>query len=96
MNLTETEDYPTSTLPARADALMERMIAHGMSALGPDDYETIYQALEATVEVRKTKAAVAIIQKQMGLPSDLTPSDVKALFSLPDDDDTMHSERRSR
>lgn len=28
------------------------------------------------------------------LPSDLTPCDVKALFSLPDDDDTMHSEQR--
>lgn len=67
VNLTETEDYPTSTLPARADALMERMIAGGMSALGPDDYETIYQALEAACEVIKTKEAIVVVRKQLGL-----------------------------
>lgn len=27
-----------------------------------------------------------------GLPSDLTPGDVKALFSMPDDDDTCHQQ----
>ena len=95
MNLTETEDYPTATLPIRADALMERMIARGMSALGPDDYETIYQALEASCEVARTKADVAVVRKQLGLPSDLTPDDVKALFSLPDDDDSMHQQPKT-
>lgn len=68
MQLTETKDYPTATLPTRADALMERMIAHGMNALGPDDYETIYQALEAAVEIPRTIAAVATVRKQLGLP----------------------------
>jgi hypothetical protein len=66
MNLTETEDYPTATLPTRADALMERMIAHGMSAVGPDDYETIYQALEAACEIPKIKDAIAVVRKEMG------------------------------
>ena len=67
MNLTETVDYPTETLPARADAIMERMIAGGMSALRPDDYETIYQALEAAREVIKTKNAIQIVRKELGL-----------------------------
>lgn len=67
MNLTETEDYPTATLPARADALMERIIARGMSAIGPDDYETIYQALEAACEIPKVKDAIAVVRKEMGL-----------------------------
>lgn len=67
MNLTETKDYPTSTLPIRADALMERMIANGMSALRPDDYETIYQALEASCEIPKVKDAIAVVRKEMGL-----------------------------
>lgn len=67
MNITETEDYPLKTLPARADALMERMIAHGMSALQPDDYETIYQALEAACEVPKTQNAIALVRKELGL-----------------------------
>lgn len=67
MNLTETADYPTATLPERADALMERMIANGMSALGPDDYETIYQALEAACEITKTQDAIKVVRKQLGL-----------------------------
>lgn len=67
MNLTETDDYATATLPQRADAIMERMIAHGMSALGPDDYETIYQALEAACEIIKTKQAIASVREQLGL-----------------------------
>lgn len=67
MNLTETEDYPTATLPARADALMERIIAHGMSALGPADYETVYQALEAAAEIPKVKDAIALVRKEIGL-----------------------------
>lgn len=28
------------------------------------------------------------------IPSDMTPSDVKALFSLPDDDDSMHQQSK--
>lgn len=68
MQLTETPDFPTATLPARADALMKRMIANGMQALRPDDYETIYQALEATVEIDKTKAAIATVHRVLGLP----------------------------
>lgn len=95
MNLTETDDYPTTTLPARADALMERMIARGVGAIGMDDYETIYQALEAACEVLRTKADVAVVRKQLDLPSDLTPDDVKALFSLPSDDDSMHQQPKS-
>lgn len=67
MTLTETEDFPTATLPARADALMERMIAGGMSAIRPDDYETVYQALEAACEVIKTKDAIALVRKELGL-----------------------------
>lgn len=29
--------------------------------------------------------------RQMGVPEDMTVDDVVALFSLPDDDDTMHT-----
>jgi hypothetical protein len=67
MTLTETDDFPTATLPARADALMERMIANGMNALRLDDYETIYQALEAACEIIKTKEAIVIVRKELGL-----------------------------
>lgn len=67
MNITVTDDYPLATLPTRADALMERMIGHGMSALRPDDYETIYQALEAACEVPKVTDAIALVRKELGL-----------------------------
>lgn len=67
MNLTETEDYPTATLPARADALMERMIARGVGAIGMEDYETIYQALEAACEVIKTQEAIVLVRRELGL-----------------------------
>lgn len=32
--------------------------------------------------------------RQLGVPDDMTALDVIWLFSLPDDDDTMHSRRR--
>lgn len=67
MNITATEDYPLETLPARADALMERLIANGMSTLVPDDYETIWQALEAACEVIKTQTAVALVRSELGM-----------------------------
>lgn len=31
------------------------------------------------------------VEQHPGLPADMTAGDVIALFSLPDDDDTMHS-----
>lgn len=45
----------------------------------------------AMMELEEKRA----IQKKYGLPSDLTPDDVKALFSLPDDDDSMHQQPKS-
>lgn len=32
--------------------------------------------------------------RQMGVPEDMTALDVIEFFSLPDDDDTMHSQKR--
>ena len=33
---------------------------------------------------------------RMGIPSDMTVDDVLAFFSLPDDDDSMHSARANQ
>jgi hypothetical protein len=32
--------------------------------------------------------------RELGIPEDLTAGDVARFFSLPDDDDTMHSQQR--
>lgn len=34
--------------------------------------------------------------REMGVPEDMTADDVKALFSLPDDDDRMHQQVSGR
>lgn len=73
MKITETDDFPLSTLPARADAITERMIAHGMSALQDSDYETILQALEAACEVPKAREDIAVVRKQLGLSAVVGP-----------------------
>jgi hypothetical protein len=49
-----------------------------------------YRPSEGTDEWRRIKARREALA---AVPRDLTVADVKAFFSLPDDDDTMHMER---
>lgn len=52
MTIAETDEFPADTLRERSDALMGRLITRGISGISPDDFETIYQALESVVVER--------------------------------------------
>lgn len=76
----------------KTDAAGQQCAAHGDNTWVKDVEDACAKCQRAAVvkEIERREL------NRLGVPSDMTAADVKALFSLHDDDDSMHMDRRSR